>query len=162
MARTHYGELGVARDADEGAIRAAYRAAMRRHHPDTNRSPDATGRSARINAAWACLRDPDRRRDYDRGLREVEQVRADVRADLRRGMVPPLWRTPPPPPPDPLPIAVFVFAAVIAIVPTMLLVALSHGWDGHFTHPAHAAAPVVRPAPPAPSVAPGPAASRPS
>ena len=32
----HYQLLGVERDADRRAIRAAYRKALRRHHPDAN------------------------------------------------------------------------------------------------------------------------------
>ncbi len=140
MGRTHYSELGVARDADAGAVRAAYRAAMLRHHPDTNRSPDATGRAARINEAWTCLRDPDRRRAYDEALSDLtEAPRAAV--PPRRPDQPQPWHAPPVSEASPLPAVVFLVAAIVAVVPTMMLVALSHGWDGSVTHPARLAHP---------------------
>ena len=43
-------------------IRAAYRALMRRYHPDTDRSAEASERARVINAAYAVLSDPDQRR----------------------------------------------------------------------------------------------------
>ena len=156
MGRTHYSELGVSPDADAGAVRAAYRAAMLRHHPDTNRSPDATGRAARINAAWACLRDPDRRRAYDEALGDLAAARGAV--PPRRRAPPQAWRAPPAPEASPLPAVVFLVAAVVAVVPTMMLVALSHGWDGSVTHPARLARPApAAVAPPRSHTAPMPA-----
>ncbi len=64
---THYELLGVAPTASADEVRDAYRRAARRHHPDAGaeRSADAM---AQINQAWWTLRDPDRRRDYDRSL----------------------------------------------------------------------------------------------
>jgi hypothetical protein len=75
---THYDLLGLPGDASQAEIRAAYRALARRHHPDTRqpdtrhdvevdaaRSPDTM---AALNAAWAVLGDPDRRRAYDATL----------------------------------------------------------------------------------------------
>lgn len=55
--------LGVAPSASAAEIKAAYRALVKRHHPD------AGGDDCRIlalNAAWEVLGDADRRRDYDR------------------------------------------------------------------------------------------------
>lgn len=146
MSRTFYGELGVSSDADAGAVRAAYRAAMRRHHPDTNRAADATGRAARINEAWACLRDPDCRRAYDEALRG--QAEAHAAAALRRHHQPQTWHAAPDARPDPLPVAVFVVAAIVAVIPTMALMALAHGWDGSFTHTTHLVAPTTTRTPP--------------
>lgn len=60
-----YGILGVARDADEDAIRNAYRALARVHHPDVSSDPDAENVFARIAKAYAILRSPRRRADYD-------------------------------------------------------------------------------------------------
>lgn len=76
----HYAALGVPPDADAPAIRAAYRAVMRAHHPD--RRPDDTASAVRVieaNAAWAVLRDPARREAYDRqrGLRTVTRRTGD-------------------------------------------------------------------------------------
>jgi len=50
-------------------IRAAYRALAREYHPDLHPdSADALSRTQALNAAYACLSDPARRRDHDREL----------------------------------------------------------------------------------------------
>lgn len=82
----YYAILGVGRDAGRQEISRAYRALMRRHHPDldggraygdTETVGDtvaATGSSwqgeelLRIMQAFNVLRDPVRRADYDRKL----------------------------------------------------------------------------------------------
>jgi len=64
----HYEVLGVSPSSDDVVIRAAYRALMRRYHPDTDRSAEATERARVINAAYAVLSDPDQRRRYDGSL----------------------------------------------------------------------------------------------
>lgn len=61
----YYTTLRVARDADGATIRAAYRALMRRFHPDVNASGDAIARAKAINEAYACLRDGSKRAHYD-------------------------------------------------------------------------------------------------
>ncbi|MCP5040601.1 MAG: DnaJ domain-containing protein [bacterium] len=61
-----YATLGVARDADERAIKRAYRQLAQQHHPDRN--PDnhvAEERFKEISAAYAVLSDPERRKNYD-------------------------------------------------------------------------------------------------
>ncbi|HJP76107.1 MAG TPA: J domain-containing protein [Pseudonocardiaceae bacterium] len=58
-----YDVLGVARDADQDEIKRAYRAAVKKFHPD------AEGNSyffRLIQQAYETLSDPDRRADYDR------------------------------------------------------------------------------------------------
>jgi curved DNA-binding protein CbpA len=71
---THYELLGMPADASQDEIRAAYRALARRHHPDTQHDVDpATADRSRqtmalLNAAWAVVGDPVRRRAYDDGL----------------------------------------------------------------------------------------------
>jgi hypothetical protein len=62
----HYRTLGVDPSSEDVVIQAAYRALMRRYHPDTNSNPEAIGRSQTINAAYAILSDPERRSAYDR------------------------------------------------------------------------------------------------
>jgi DnaJ like chaperone protein len=57
-----YAMLGVARDADDEAVRAAYRRLIAQHHPDRLGDADAATRAAaeaeaaRINAAWEQVR----------------------------------------------------------------------------------------------------------
>jgi curved DNA-binding protein CbpA len=63
-----YRVLQVTPDAEQAVIAAAYRALARRYHPDI--VGDRAGRSmTEINAAWEILRDPTRRREYDRTAR---------------------------------------------------------------------------------------------
>jgi hypothetical protein len=66
---TFYEVLGVDPDASTSTIRAAYRRAAREHHPD-RAGERSSARMAEINRAWQVLGDPERRRDYDLGLRE--------------------------------------------------------------------------------------------
>jgi len=60
-----YAILGVTPAAEDVVIGAAYRALMRHYHPDTNSDPDAQARAQEIAAAYAMLRDPEKRADYD-------------------------------------------------------------------------------------------------
>lgn len=62
----YYAMLGVAPDADEAVIRAAWRALLRKYHPDTAHDvPDAAERTRAFNAAWAVLGNSNRRIAYD-------------------------------------------------------------------------------------------------
>lgn len=67
----HYDTLGVSRDASPKAIKAAYRKAALREHPDKQRGRGNALRSAaatrmeRLNEAYATLVDPERRSRYD-------------------------------------------------------------------------------------------------
>jgi len=66
MSGTLYGVLGVGPDADDGAIRAAYRERVKDHHPDVSSAPDATERFKRVTTAKETLLDPKERSRYDR------------------------------------------------------------------------------------------------
>lgn len=57
--------LGVARDAPQSTIRAAYRQLAIAYHPDTNHDPQAATRMIAVNAAYAALSDPARRAEFD-------------------------------------------------------------------------------------------------
>ena len=77
MQGDYYSVLGVSPSSEDVVIRAAYRALMRRYHPDADSSDDATERARLINAAYAVLSDPEQRRRYDgtlaaRGLIKLE------------------------------------------------------------------------------------------
>ncbi len=60
-----YRILQVDPAAEDVVIHAAYRALMKRHHPDAGGTAHA---AERLNAAYATLRDPARRARYDRSL----------------------------------------------------------------------------------------------
>ena len=69
-----YKVLQVDSTADGCVIQAAYRALARRFHPDGD-APD-TRRMSELNAAYAIVRDPERRRAYDisRTMARVQPV----------------------------------------------------------------------------------------
>lgn len=65
----HYAALGVHPSVSADEIRAAYRRKCAEHHPDRGGSHE---RMAEINAAWACLGDPDKRAAYDASRKPAE------------------------------------------------------------------------------------------
>ena len=73
--QTYYQVMGVSPEIDAPQLRQAYHALTRRYHPDLyfTQTDPAASRDAgrlyrRINEAYAVLKDPRRRRLYDRGL----------------------------------------------------------------------------------------------
>ncbi|MEO0698788.1 MAG: molecular chaperone DnaJ [Pseudomonadota bacterium] len=65
--QTYYETLGVARDADAGALKSAYRKQAMKYHPDRN--PDDAEAEAKFKAcaeAYEVLKDPQKRAAYDR------------------------------------------------------------------------------------------------
>jgi curved DNA-binding protein CbpA len=64
-AKDYYSILGVSVDSEDVVIHAAYRALMRRYHPDINQTHEGAKRSQSINEAYDVLRDPARRATYD-------------------------------------------------------------------------------------------------
>ncbi len=66
MARNLYDILGVAKDADDEAIRTAYRRLARQYHPDVNPGDtQAEERFKQLSQAYAVLSDAAKRRAYD-------------------------------------------------------------------------------------------------
>ncbi|SFR96227.1 DnaJ C-terminal domain-containing protein [Sphingomonas jatrophae] len=63
-----YSRLGVARGADDAAIKKAYRTLAKQLHPDRNKdNPKAADRFAEVTQAYDLLSDKDKRAQYDRG-----------------------------------------------------------------------------------------------
>ncbi|HKG56490.1 MAG TPA: DnaJ domain-containing protein [Candidatus Limnocylindrales bacterium] len=60
-----YKTLQVDPEADVEVIQAAYRRLAQKYHPDAA-GPDGAGRMVAINEAWALLRNPTARAEYDR------------------------------------------------------------------------------------------------
>jgi DnaJ-class molecular chaperone len=68
-----YQILGVQRDDDEKAMRAAYRKLAKSYHPDLNPGkPEAAERFKAIASAYELLSDPVKRGRYDRGEIDAE------------------------------------------------------------------------------------------
>ena len=64
-----YRVLGVSPKATQAEITHAYRTRLRAHHPDTRQTPSshtADEHLRQVLAAYALLRNPTRRADYDR------------------------------------------------------------------------------------------------
>jgi molecular chaperone DnaJ len=71
--RDYYEVLGVAKDADQKAVKDAFRELALKYHPDRNKEPGAEERFKEIAQAYAILSDPKKRADYDaRGFSGVE------------------------------------------------------------------------------------------
>lgn len=88
---TYYAALGIKRDADPAALKAAYRQMAKRWHPDVNCDPDATEMFKRIGLAYEVLSDPQKRRRYDAGLAlEATIAREDKVTTTRHSN----WRPP--------------------------------------------------------------------
>ena len=84
----YYDTMGVAPEADADEIKRAYRKLARKWHPDVSEEPEAEERFKRLGEAWAVLKDPERRAEYD-------ALRAAHAAGERAGgfRPPPDWRS---------------------------------------------------------------------
>jgi molecular chaperone DnaJ len=65
--RDYYDVLGVAKDADQKAIKDAFRELAMKYHPDRNKAPDAEEKFKEIAEAYGVLSDPEKRSKYDAG-----------------------------------------------------------------------------------------------
>jgi curved DNA-binding protein CbpA len=81
-----YAVLGIARNAEQGAIKAAYRRRVQKTHPDRGGEPEEF---ITIVKAFGLLSDPELRRTYDQtgivdieGLRSYRRDVATVLADM--------------------------------------------------------------------------------
>lgn len=64
--RDYYEVLGVDRDADDAALKKAYRVLAKKYHPDINPGDkDAEAKFKEASEAYAVLSDPEKRRQYD-------------------------------------------------------------------------------------------------
>ena len=64
--RDYYEVLGVGRDADDAAIKKAYRALAKKYHPDMNPGDkEAEKKFKEASEAYAVLSDAEKRRQYD-------------------------------------------------------------------------------------------------
>jgi DnaJ-class molecular chaperone len=86
MAQDYYSILGVRRDAPEKEIRSAYRKLARKYHPDVNpgdKAAEATFKQ--INAAYEVLKDPEKRKKYDKYGDRWEMADQIEEAQRQRG-----------------------------------------------------------------------------
>ena len=84
--KDYYAVLGVPRDADAAAIKAAFRKQARTVHPDVNKDAGAEARFKQLNEAYEVLKDPEKRAKYDRlGANWEELSRQEDLFQTRRG-----------------------------------------------------------------------------
>lgn len=74
--KTHYDNLKVARNAPPEVIKAAYKALCQKYHPDKYAGgAEAADRIMKIiNAAYAVLSDPIKRKEYDQTLDDMDAL----------------------------------------------------------------------------------------
>jgi DnaJ-class molecular chaperone len=81
-----YATLGVARTADEKAIKSAYRKLAKELHPDRNKdNPRAAERFSEVTRAYDLLSDKDKRAQFDRGEIDAEGNPANPFAGMGGG-----------------------------------------------------------------------------
>ena len=63
--KDYYKVLGVESDADEAAIKSAYRKLARKYHPDVNKDAGAEEKFKEVAEAYHVLKDSERRAEFD-------------------------------------------------------------------------------------------------
>ena len=64
--KDYYETLGVSRAASQDDIKRAYRRLARKYHPDVSKEANAESRFKEIGEAYEVLKDPEKRKAYDR------------------------------------------------------------------------------------------------
>jgi hypothetical protein len=66
LKKDFYEILGISKDATEEEITKSYRKLCMKFHPDVNKAPGATEAFKNIGSAYSCLKDQQKRSNYDR------------------------------------------------------------------------------------------------
>jgi curved DNA-binding protein CbpA len=78
----HYSTLGVAPDAEDIVITAAYRALAQRYHPDKSAGSESSHvKMAALNEAYGVLSNAARRAEYDRSYRRSSEQSFEAQDD---------------------------------------------------------------------------------
>ena len=64
--KDYYEILGVPKDADDKAIKSAFRRLAKQYHPDVSKEPNAAEKFKEAQEAYAVLSDPEKRSQYDK------------------------------------------------------------------------------------------------
>jgi len=85
----YYKTLGVDKNADEKAVKKAFRKLARKYHPDVNPGDaEADRKFKEINEANEVLSDPEKRKKYDKYGKDWEHAEAFEKAGGRAGAPP--------------------------------------------------------------------------
>jgi len=71
--KDYYSVLGVGRNADDKAIKTAYRKLAREYHPDVSKHPQAEDKFKEVAEAYEVLHDADKRAEYESLFQAREQ-----------------------------------------------------------------------------------------
>ncbi len=63
--KDYYKILGVSKDADQKAIKRAYKKLARKYHPDVSKEAGAEAKFKEVGEAYEVLKDPEKRKAYD-------------------------------------------------------------------------------------------------
>ena len=77
QSKDYYAMMGVSRNCTEAELKKAYKKKAIKLHPDKNAAPQAEEAFKKINAAMACLSDPEKKRVYDQVGNEEAFVRRE-------------------------------------------------------------------------------------
>src|SRR5688572_17562714 len=89
--RSLYDILNVAPEAEPVVVEAAYKALIKKYHPDQAAEAPASKDATAINEAFAILRDPAKRADYDHRLWTKQQALRLAELQLASGGRPPRY-----------------------------------------------------------------------
>merc|ERR1719408_634424 len=82
-----YGILGLPDDADEGALKKAYRSLSIKYHPDKNPDEESRAKFSDIRDAYEVLNDPDKKILYDTGgmeaVKEADKGQVEKTKDIQ-------------------------------------------------------------------------------
>jgi hypothetical protein len=87
--RSLYDVLNVAPEAEPVVVEAAYKALIKKYHPDQAAETAVSKDATEINEAFAVLKDPAKRADYDHRLWTKQQALRLVEAQVASGGRPP-------------------------------------------------------------------------
>ena len=71
----YYSVLGISPDADDKAVKVAYKKLARKYHPDVSKEPQAEDKFKEIAEAYEVIHNKEERKKYDE-LRRHQQNRA--------------------------------------------------------------------------------------